>query len=111
MDYFSVVFALSLGFLFALMAYNKTGEVAPPVLGGFVCIVFWLLFNEVVGNVCGVFEFSPSWSNENLWTEACITSFVGAVFGIENTYKPKTKKKGILRFFVPLFLAAVSMML
>ena len=78
MDYFSVVFALSLGFLFALMAYNKTGEVAPPVLGGFVCIVFWLLFNEVVGNVCGVFEFSPSWSNENLWTEACITSFVGA---------------------------------
>lgn len=109
MDYCYFVFALIMGALFAVTAYNKTGEVWAPVMGAFLFILFWTFYNGFAVDLSG-FECLPK--TPSLWLEAAITSFIGAIVGVKNTYNPATKKKGRLRFIVPvLFLIGYFVLL
>ena len=96
-----IVFALLMGFLFALLAYNKNGTVGVSVLFGALFILFWAVFNsitlEVHQDVC-VFKISE------LWLEAAITGFIGAFAGIKNTFNGVINKRGYVRFIVPVML-------
>lgn len=108
MDYMIFVFALAMGFLFALLAFNKNGEVFPPILGAFVCIIFWVLFNGVILS----FEDQPklAWDNVSMWFEISITSLAGAFVGYHNTYNKK-KEDGAWRFYLPAILMIITIMI
>ena len=109
MFYIYFIFALIMGVLFLLMAYNKTGEVWAPVMGAFLFILFWTFYNGFTVELSSI-ECLPK--TPFLWLEAAITSFVGAIIGVKNTYNPATKKKGRLRFIVPvLFLIGYFVLL
>lgn len=102
------MFALFMGMLFGLVAFNKTGEVYPPIVGGFVCILFWAFFNGFTQNFLNT---DWTWLNPLLWFQAGLTAFVGAIVGRNNTYQPATKKKGLLRFIVPVVLFLIAIIL
>ena len=101
MDCCIIVFALLMGFLFALLAYNKNGTVGVPVVIGALFILFWAVFNsvtlEIRQDVC-VFKIPE------LWLEATITGFIGAFAGIKNTFDGVINKKGYVRFIVPVLI-------
>ena len=98
MEYCYLIFAIFMGVLFLLLAYNKTGGVYVPITGAVLFIIFWAFYNGFAVDLSD-FECMPK--NPALWLEAAITSFVGAYLGVKNTYIPATKKKGLLRFIVP----------
>jgi len=105
---YAIVFALLMGMLFGVVAFNKTGEVYPPIVGGFACILFWVFLNGFTENLL---DTEWTWLNPLLWFQAGITAFVAAIVGRNNTYQPATKKKGLLRFIVPAILFLIAIIL
>ena len=107
MVYFFIAFALLMGILFALMAYNKKGTVGVPIAGAIAFILFWVFFNAL--NFGAADETQCVLTNPVLWLEATITAFIGAIVGIRNT--TEKKKSGYTRFLIPALLLIVYIVL
>ena len=106
---YSVIFAFLMGLLFAMLAINKTGTITVPLVGGFVTIVFFAVFNTLA--LEGSAQNEWVWYNPGLWIEADATAFIGAFAGMKNTYLTKVNKRGFWRYIVPIILSFVTCVL
>ena len=106
MDYCVLIFYFLIGLLFVLTASNKTDGALWPVLGAVLFVLFWVLYNTLI--LEEINKPQRGWLNTDLWLEAFITSFVGALMGQRKNCKPKNN---YLRFCVPLLLLIVYVVL
>ena len=103
-----LVFALCMGILFALLAYNKKGTLASPIAGALACMVFWAFFNAYSLNYTD--WIVPAWDNHVLWSEALATSLIAVIVGESNTYE-KQSKRIPKRMIVPAILLVITIIL
>jgi len=83
MEYQIFIFALVMGLAFAILAFNKNGEVTVPIFGAFIVMVFLAFFNGYQ-----MPEFSRN--STLLWLEAEWVTILGAFCGMFTAKVPKS---------------------